>query len=120
MFNLFKRKNKIKELEMRVLVLESNITKLNDQKEKVIDFSKSWGEGINLKGYTFEGIEIKDTKFMDELAKKVSRIIEENKEKQNENTGDVILQIDGDVVGKVALNQLNKMQRQCGVTVTPV
>lgn len=112
MFNLFKRKNKIKELEMRVLVLESNITKLNAQKEKLIDFSKSWREGINLKGYTFEGIEIKDNKFMDELAKKVSRIIEENKEKQSDNNVDLILQINGDVVGKVVLDQLNKIQGQ--------
>lgn len=114
MFNLLKRKNKIKELETRILVLESNITALNAQK------TKSWGEGFNLKGYTFEGIEIKDTKFMDELVKKVSRIIEENKEKQNENNGDLTFQIDGDVVGKVVLNQLNKNQRQGEITVIPV
>lgn len=120
MFKLFKRKNKIKELECRVAVLEAQVTTLNTQKGKGIDFSKSWGEGFNLKGVTFKGIEIKDTKFMDELAKKVSIIIEENKEKQNENNGDLILQIDGEVIGKVALKQLNKMQRQSKIKIINV
>ena len=66
----------MKELERRVLVLESNITKLNAQKEKAIDFSKSWG--------------------------------------------DTVLQIDGDVIGRVALKQLNKMQKQGGITLITV
>ena len=178
MFNLFKRKNEMKELKCRVVALESQVTVLNSQKEKGIDFSKSWGEEFNLKGCIFKGIEIKDTKFMDELAKKVSNIIEKNKESQisitilntdgvevlksvsgnlrienvspkvnkiihkiksqegNETTVtfdkecitlsvneakskeeskinvDLILQIDGNVIWKIALNQLGKMQRQ--------
>lgn len=112
MFKLFKRKNEVKELKCRVAVLEAQVTALNSQKEKTTDFSKSWGEEFNFKEVTFEGIEIKDTKFMDELVKKVSIIFEENKEKQNENNVDLILQIDGDVIGKVALEQLNKMTRQ--------
>lgn len=209
MFKLFKRKNKIKELETRILVIESNITKLNAQKEKEIDFSKTFGEGFNLKGFTIDGgliknakfsadkvscgncdkevvVPLENTRFIDELAKKVSIAIEKCKEsqssitilntdgvevfksvsgnvrtenispkanrtiikvtssegnesiltfengeitlsvnkpelkEQSETNRDLILQIDGEVVGKVALNQLNKMQRQCGVTVTPV
>ncbi|WP_196002015.1 hypothetical protein [Clostridium sp. 1001271B_151109_B4] len=34
--------------------------------------------------------------------------------------GDLILQIDGSIIGKVALNQLKKMQRQGGITLIPV
>lgn len=33
--------------------------------------------------------------------------------------GDLILQIDGSIIGKVALNQLKKMQRQGGITLMP-
>lgn len=172
MFNLFKRKNEIKELRGRIAVLETQVTALNSKKEKGIDFSKSWGDEFNLKEVTFKGVEIKDAKFIDELAKKVSNIIEKNKESQssitievfksvsgnvrienvspkvnkiihkiscqegNETTvifdkegmtlsvnkaelkeesktnGDLVLQIDGAVIGKIALEQLNKMQRQ--------
>ena len=57
MFNLFKKENKIKELETRILILESNITALNVQKEKSVNFNETWGEGFNLKGCTFEGAE---------------------------------------------------------------
>ena len=35
-------------------------------------------------------------------------------------SGDLILQIDGSIIGKVALNQLRKMQRQGGITLIPV
>ncbi|MFQ7297867.1 MAG: hypothetical protein ACLROX_00485 [Clostridium sp.] len=35
-------------------------------------------------------------------------------------SGDLILQIDGSIIGKVALNQLKKMQRQGGINVIPV
>lgn len=35
-------------------------------------------------------------------------------------SGDLILQIDGSIIGKVALNQLRKMQRQGGINVIPV
>lgn len=34
--------------------------------------------------------------------------------------GDLILQIDGSVIGKVALKQLRKMQRQGNITLIPV
>ena len=68
MFKLFKRKNKIKELETRILVLESQVAALNTGK----------------------------------------------------SNGDLILQIDGDVIGKVALKQLRKMQRQSEITLVTV
>lgn len=61
MFNLFKKKNKIKELETRISALEANVIYLKQQDE------------VN---------------------------------------GDLILQIDGDTIGKIALNQLKKIQRQ--------
>lgn len=38
----------------------------------------------------------------------------------NSMSGDLILQIDGSIIGKVALNQLRKMQRQGGITLIPV
>lgn len=38
----------------------------------------------------------------------------------NDNSnGDLVLMIDGSVIGKVALNQLRKMQRQGGITLIP-
>lgn len=147
MFNLFKRKNKIKELEMRVLVLESNITKLNAQKEKAIDFSKTFGERFNLKGCTIDGgliknakfsadkvscgncdkevvVPLENTEFINRLASqieaKISDLVaipakvDELKVESKANV-DLILQIDGNVIGKIALEQLNKMQRQKGI-----
>lgn len=36
------------------------------------------------------------------------------------DSGDLILQIDGSILGKVALSQLRKMQRQGGITLIPV
>lgn len=35
-------------------------------------------------------------------------------------SGDLVLQIDGSIIGKVALSQLRKMQRQGGITLMPV
>ncbi|MEN8079151.1 hypothetical protein ABFP60_19500 [Clostridioides difficile] len=34
-------------------------------------------------------------------------------------TGDLVLTIDGDVIGKVALNKIKKMQRQGGIALIP-
>lgn len=45
-------------------------------------------------------------------------MFEENQ--KDKVTGDLILQIDGSVIGKVALNQLNKMQRQSGIKMVNV
>ena len=174
MFKLFKRKNEITELKYRVAVLEGQVTALNSQ----IENSKSWGDGFNLKGYTFESAKLQCKKCnkesstieakisdlvatpakVDELkvdtmgiwprsedvgvinyecvSPKVNKIIykisskegnettvtfdkegmtlsvnkAESKEESKSN-GDLILQIDGSVIGKVALEQLNKMTR---------
>ena len=141
MFKLFKRKNEMKELKCRVAVLESQVTALNLQKENYIDFSKSWGDEFNLKGFTIDGGLIKNSKFSDDkvscgncnkeavvplentefiskFAKELSSVFEENQ--KDKVTGDLILQIDGSVIGKVALNQLNKMQRQSGIKMVNV
>ncbi|MDU2121370.1 MAG: hypothetical protein E7E64_02405 [Clostridium celatum] len=58
MFNLFKRKNEMKELKCRVAVLEAQVTALNLEIVKESDFSKSWGEEFNLKGCTFESAKL--------------------------------------------------------------
>lgn len=63
MFKLFKRKNEMKELKCRLEVLEAEVITLKAQKEKAIDFSKSWGDEFNLKGCTFNGGLIKNSKF---------------------------------------------------------
>ena len=183
MFKLFKRKNEMKELKCRVAALETKVTALNSQ----IENSKSWGDGFNLKGYTFEGAKLQCKKCnkesstieakisdlvatpakVDELkvdtmgicprsedvglinyecvSPKASKITfklssvegdettvtfdkegmtlsvnkPESKEESNTN-GDLLLQIDGSVIGKVALNQLNKMQRQSGIKMVNV
>ena len=209
MFKLFKRKNEMKELKCRLEVLEAEVITLKTQKAEAIDFSRSWGDELNLKGCTFDGGLIKNSKFsadkaslgncnkeavvsleniefIDKLAKKVSSIIEKNKESQssitilntdgvgvfksvsgnvrienvspkvnkiihkisskegNETTltfdkegmtlsvnkpelkeesktnGDLALQIDGEVIGKVALEQIKKMQRYSGIKMVNV
>ena len=43
-----------------------------------------------------------------------------NSNNDNFGDGDLILQIDGSVIGKVALKQLRKMQRQGNITLIPV
>ena len=136
MFNLFKRKNKIKELECRVAVLETQVTDLNTPKDKRIRFDNPtinitadgslYVEGGVIKKSNAEGcksscrncdkeaiVPLKDTEFIDKLAKELVSAIEKNKESNSDkHTGELILQIDGAVIGKVALDQLNKMQRQ--------
>ncbi|WP_099335798.1 hypothetical protein [Clostridium cadaveris] len=72
MFNSFKRENKIKELEYRVTVLETQVTTLKAQKE------------------------------------------------ESKTNGNLILQIDGTSIGKVALEQLNKMQKKKQIIIIPV
>ncbi|WP_196002017.1 hypothetical protein [Clostridium sp. 1001271B_151109_B4] len=74
MFNLFKRKNRMKELERRVLVLESNITKLNAQKEKAIDFQNICGEMPTLSFGNYNEkvvVPLENTEFIDELASQI-------------------------------------------------
>ena len=134
MFKLFKRKNKIKELECRVAVLEGKVTALNKPKDKGVRFNNPTiniaadgslhvKDGL-IKVVTISGVKadcgnctkeaivpLKDSEFTSKLAKELSSAIEKNKESQSDKpTGDLILQIDGEVVGKVALNQLKKMQ----------
>ena len=70
MFNLFKGKKKVQELETRIKVLESTIVNLNSD-------SSSY-------------------------------------------KGNIVLQIDGAVIGKVALNKIQKIQRQGEVRIIPV
>lgn len=141
MFKLFKRKNEMKELKCRLEVLETEVITLKAQKEKAIDFSKSWGDEFNLKGATidvgliknaiFSGdkvrcgncnkeaiVPLENTEFISKLAKELSSVFEENQ--KDKVTGDLILQIDGSVIGKIALNQIKKMQREGRVTVIPV
>lgn len=111
MFKLFKRKNEVKELERRVLVIESNITNLIRQSGmyRVYNSPVAYTKGE----FTLENIE-----FISKLAKELSSVFEENQ--KDKVTGDLILQIDGSVIGKVALNQLNKMQRQSGIKMVNV
>ena len=124
MFKLFKRKNEVKELKSRVAALETKVTALNSQ----IENSKSWGDGFNLKGYTFESAKLQCKKCNKEsstIEAKISDLVatpakvDELKVESNTN-GDLLLQIDGSVIGKVALNQLNKMQRQSGIKMVNV
>lgn len=70
MFNLFKSKKKVQELETRIKVLESTIVSL--------------------------------------------------KSDNSSYKGNIVLQIDGAVIGKVALNGIQKMQRQSEVKIIPV
>ena len=62
-----------------------------------------------------------NTGWITDLASKVAdRMPRSGGSSDNSYNGDLILQIDGSIIGKVALKQLNKMQRQCGITLMPV
>lgn len=62
-----------------------------------------------------------NTGWITDLASKVAdRMPRSGGSSDNSYNGDLILQIDGSIIGKVALNQLKKMQRQGGITLIPV
>lgn len=63
-----------------------------------------------------------NTGWITDLAAKVADRMPVSVGNSNDNSmsGDLILQIDGSIIGKVALNQLRKMQRQGGITLIPV
>jgi phage-related protein len=61
-----------------------------------------------------------NTGWITDLASKVADRMPRGGGNDNSSTGDLILQIDGSIIGKVALNQLKKMQRQGGITLIPV
>lgn len=90
MFNLFKNKNKIKELERRVTVLETQVTVLNKAKD----------EGFVLP--------LKDTEFTGKLANELA-----NKMKENKNH-ELIVNINGAVLTKAVINEINKSQKRAG------
>lgn len=62
-----------------------------------------------------------NTGWISDLAAKVADRMPRTGGNSNDNSfnGDLILQIDGSIIGKVALNQLKKMQRQGGITLIP-
>ena len=59
-----------------------------------------------------------NTGWITDLADKVASRMPQGGSNDNSN-GDLVLMIDGSVIGKVALNQLRKMQRQGGITLIP-
>lgn len=62
-----------------------------------------------------------NTGWITDLASKVAdRMPKGNWDNDNNYDKDLILQIDGSVIGKVALKQLRKMQRQGNITLIPV
>ena len=63
-----------------------------------------------------------NTGWITDLAAKVADRMPVSGGNSNDNSmsGDLILQIEGSIIGKVALNQLRKMQRQGGITLIPV
>jgi phage-related protein len=63
-----------------------------------------------------------NTGWITDLAAKVADRMPVSVGNSNDNSmsGDLILQIDVSIIGKVALNQLRKMQRQGGITLIPV
>ncbi|MCF0149147.1 MAG: hypothetical protein HUJ77_12220 [Clostridium sp.] len=60
-----------------------------------------------------------NTGWINELASKIASAQGAGNNNSSFN-GDLVLEIDGSVIGKVALNQLKKMQRQGGITLIPV
>ncbi|MGL4571979.1 MAG: hypothetical protein ACRCVJ_13040 [Clostridium sp.] len=62
-----------------------------------------------------------NTGWITDLATKVATRMPSNEGNDTSSiSGDIIFQIDGAVIGRVALKQLRKMQRQGGITIIPV
>ncbi|WP_338630821.1 hypothetical protein [Clostridium baratii] len=61
-----------------------------------------------------------NTGWITQLAGKIATRIPKGGDDNSSISGDIILQIDGSIIGKVALKELRKMQRQGGITVLPV
>lgn len=61
-----------------------------------------------------------NTAWITDLAQKVSDRMPQGNSDNGFGDGDLILQIDGSVIGKVALKQLRKMQRQGNITLIPI
>jgi len=60
-----------------------------------------------------------NTAWITDLAQKVSDRMPQSDSNNGFGDGDLILQVDGSVIGKVALKQLRKMQRQGNITLIP-
>jgi len=112
MFKLLNRKNKMKELECRIAALESNVTTLN-AKEEIINKSQEDTQKMFKSSTTYI-----DNGFIKGAV--VSGRCEcncGNNDREKvipfDSNGDLILQIDGEVIGKIALNQLRKDDKQC-------
>ncbi len=60
-----------------------------------------------------------NTAWITDLAQKVSDRMPQGNSDNGFGDGDLILQIDGSIIGKVALKQLRKMQRQGNITLIP-
>lgn len=61
-----------------------------------------------------------NTGWITQLADKIAVRMPKGGNDSSSISGDIILQIDGSIIGKVALKELRKMQRQGGITVLPV
>ena len=62
-----------------------------------------------------------NTGWITNLADKISsRMYKGNENNYSGESGNIIFQIDGSVIGEVALKQIRRMQRQGGITVIPV
>lgn len=62
-----------------------------------------------------------NTGWITNLADKISsRMYQGNENNYSGESGNIIFQIDGSVIGEVALKQMRRMQRQGGITVIPV
>ncbi|WP_099346041.1 hypothetical protein [Clostridium tertium] len=125
-----------------IWLINQAISGLN--KIKVPDWVPSWlggGQGINIPQipYLARGgiIDSPTLAMVGEAGKEAVVPLENNKgglrelaslllaemgprNSNNNSFGDLILQIDGSVIGKVALKQLRKMQRQGNITLIPV
>lgn len=62
-----------------------------------------------------------ESKIEEAVAKGIAQVMsmKQPQTQQSTGSGDIILMIDGSVIGKVALNQLRKMQRQGNITLIP-
>lgn len=107
MFNLFKKKNKIKELELRISVLEGIVAKLNVN------------ETVCRKA-SITTLEVDKTDISHiERIKSGAINVEKNSSfstptpwEPYKEDKDLIIKIDGAVIGKIALEEIRKMQNK--------
>lgn len=112
MFGFLKKKNKLKELEDRVIAIEKKFTISKVQEEIKKSLKKDYNQSTN---YEKDILNLENAEFISKMSNELAKAIKENnKIKSNESTVELVLEIDKTEIGKFVIDSINKVQRQGG------